>query len=120
MAEEETEETFYPSGQYEKAFKSIFQELQKLNQLLAILGRLTLSTTPNAGLRVSADNFTVGTIYGANGIPTGSATLGSASPAVATSYPVPVFQVPIDQRFEVMQRGNIEYNECQRSKMAFS
>jgi hypothetical protein len=113
-------EQFYPSGQYEKAFKNIFHELQKLNQLLAILGKLTITTTPAQGLRVSADNFTVGTIYGANGIPTGSATLGAASPLVATSYPVPVFQVPVDQRFEVMQRANIEYNECQRSKMAFS
>ena len=116
----EESKSFYPEGQYEKAFKNLFHELQKMNQLLAILGRLTLTTTPNAGLRVSADNFTPGTIYGANGIPTGSGTLGSASPLVATSNPLAVFQVPIDQRWEVMQRANIEYNECQRSKMTFS
>jgi hypothetical protein len=117
----ESEEAFYPSGQYEKAFKSIFQELQKLNQLLAILGKLTLTTTPNSGLRVSADNLSPGALYGANTIPTGGATSGAASPSVGSQQGVlPVFQVPVDQRFEVMQRANIEYNECQRSKMTFS
>ncbi len=27
---------------------------------------------------------------------------------------------PVDQRFELMQRANIEYNECQRRKFTFS
>jgi hypothetical protein len=114
------EEPWYPEGQYEKAYKNIFHELQKLNQLLAILGRLAISPTPANALRVSADNLTVGTVYGANGIPSGSSTLGAAAPLLATSSPIAVFQIPIDQRWEVMQRANIEYNECQRSKMAFS
>lgn len=30
-----------------------------------------------------------------------------------------VWQGPVDQRFEMMQRSNIEYNEVQRSKMTF-
>jgi hypothetical protein len=115
------EEPWYPEGQYEKAFKNIFHELQKLNQLLAILGKLTITTSPAQALRVSADNLTATTVYGANTIPAGSSTLGAAAPSVATQTGVvPVFQIPVDQRFEVMQRANIEYNECQRSKMAFS
>jgi hypothetical protein len=27
---------------------------------------------------------------------------------------------PVDQRFEMIQRANIEYEECQRSKMTFT
>lgn len=44
----------------------------------------------------------------------------SGAPAATTTNYVPVWTGPVDQRFELMQRSNIEYHECQRNKFTFT
>jgi len=77
--------------------------LQILKQLVqSPLGRLAIDSTGR--LRIIIDVAGVAT----------PVTVSSGSVTVSAGG---VF--PIDQRFEMIQRSNIEYNECQRSKFTF-
>jgi len=78
------------------------------------LGRLAIDNINR--LRVFDENKTVTSIPSSSGtnVATGGApTMGSGTWQL-------VWTGPVDQRWEIIQRANIEYNECQRSKFTFT
>jgi len=90
-----------------------------LNDLLQILKQLAQTAIFKAGI-VNPDYLK---IYVMNpyytSVSSGGNIATAGAPTLGTPYFFYVWQVPIDQRWEVMQRANIEYNECQRSKFTF-
>jgi len=90
----------------------------KIAELLDLLIRTLLNSplarTAIAGggqLRTVVEN--ISSLWQPGNIPTGGApTVGSANWAT-------VWIGPVDQRWEIIQRSNIEYELCQRSKFTF-
>lgn len=105
-------------------FKSIKQieEPVKIAELLDLLIRTLLNSplvrtaiTSTGLLQIAGLPYTtnISSSYGVN-VPTGGPpTVGGGSWAW-------VWIGPVDQRWEIIQRSNIEYNECQRSKFTFT
>ena len=104
-----------------KALESVSQDALVVKQLdidvllrtllNSPLMRTTISST--GALRVSDDNKSVGYVTSGANIPTAGA------PALGSGNWTYVWCGPVDQRYEMIQRGNIEYAECQRSKFTF-
>jgi hypothetical protein len=86
--------------------------LQLLKMLIqSPIGRLAIDSANR--LRVWDESQTT-TFLGAGGnVPT------TGAPALGTGSWLWVWKGPVDQRWEMIQRSNIEYNECQRSKFTF-
>ncbi len=103
---------------------AVQQDIDMLTRLIlnspllrtAIDGSNQLRTVPAVSIPIS------GTLQGV-GFTGSNATINAptnGAPANGTVYYMPVWTGPVDQRWELIQRANIEYNEAQRSKMAFS
>jgi hypothetical protein len=89
--------------------------LQLLKMLIqSTLGRLAIDASNR--LRVLDENKTATFLSASSG--TNVATGGA--PTISSGTWQLVWIGPIDQRWEMIQRANIEYNECQRSKFTFT
>jgi len=100
---EKVSQPLYPEGQYEKAFKNIYEVLEKIVQILSgPIGRLAIDSTGR--LRIIIDAGGTATPVSQSG----TWTIGAGG----------VF--PVDQRWEMIQRANIEYDAYQRSKFTFA
>lgn len=93
--------------------------LREMTNTLETLTRL-LAQSPINRTRVNASSdlaVTAGISGQASAGNSGAITSGA--PSVGTTTWLPVWVGPVDQRFEMAQRSNIEYSEAQRSRFTF-
>ncbi len=94
-----------PSPSTETTLNALLVVLQHL--INSSLGRLTIDSAGRLRILIDAAG-------------TATPVTQSGTWSVAQSGTWNLGNFPIDQRWEMIQRANIEYNECQRSKFTFS
>jgi outer membrane receptor protein involved in Fe transport len=108
-----------PWSQYDQAFKRIWEKLDTLTKALESVSQdalLTKQQDIDVLLRTLLNSPLIRTSVDSAG------RLRIVIDAAGTATPVTLSSVgnfPVDQRFEVIQRSNIEYGECQRNKFTF-